>query len=187
MIFKTHVVGAERIPAQFKLLNQQTQERLAATCKEQANQVQSKTKSVWESVLNKRTGKTLRSFKVYAYNKDGKVGAVVKSAWYIARFWEFGFGGGKRFLVKGHIRKSSASEKNLASGKTKVRIVKDDKYRTSKKRTRIKTIIVSQAEMFVKPHYRLIDQKARPSLLPAFNSQRTEIREAMARAIKRVS
>jgi hypothetical protein len=125
------------------------------------------------SVLAVRKGRLSRSLKVKPYETEYGFGVRVYSSWYIARFWEKGFGHGQTFKVNGYTRRFSGNDRTgVVAGKS------------TETRTRIRFRKTASGVVFVKAHQRVINQAARPFLKPSLDDQRGSIRAAVAAAVK---
>lgn len=171
-MLRCRVIGVEHIGTRFSILGESCRERLKEAAMSQAKAVQKEAKALSRAQLHRRTGKTHRGFMTREIDKGGEVGALVKIRWYVTRFWERGFGHGKRIRIKGHLRNNS-----------KRVVTRWEPVRKYKRKTTIKKVIVSQEQFFVRAHDRVINQKARPALKPAFNGARSEIRAALEQAL----
>jgi hypothetical protein len=80
-------------------------DRIQAVADQKSAELLSRTQA--KAAVHNRSGKMARSFKRKVYRKGHFVGAVVFSHYYIARFYENGFGG-KRVGVRAHSHQGHA-------------------------------------------------------------------------------
>jgi predicted PhzF superfamily epimerase YddE/YHI9 len=171
--FGSKYVGAENIGTLLDF-EEKVKVRLRQVIQTQAAQVLSRAKvAASGAVLKPHKGRILNSIQMESYESDKGFGARVFSDWYIGRFWETGFGKGKAFAVKAHTRHVKAQDTfRIEQGKT------------LKTRSRLRYVKSGQGVAFVKAHTRKIDQKPRSFLRSSLEPLRSQIRAALAAAVK---
>jgi hypothetical protein len=166
--FSSRIVGAERIRTLLKL-EESVVARVRAVVEDKAQEVLSRAKArASGQVLRVRKGRLLRSLQMKTYESEAGPGAKVFSRWYIARFYEEGFGG-KTVQVKPHTRRVKSRDVRER--------VQGENGKTRRKR-------VAQGIGFVKQHDRTIPRVQRPFLRPSLDEMRPSIRRAFAAAVK---
>lgn len=171
--FRHRYVGSEKIRSLVDF-DEKVRARLRAAIDAQAQDLLTRSQALASGgALHVRKGRLLRSLKMKPYESEFGFGARVFSGWYIGRFWEQGFGHGKSFNVKAHVRE--------VKSRSRTGIVK---AREGKRRTSIKYGQTAAGIAFVKAHKRVINQPARSFLKAALDPMRGQIRSALAQAVK---
>jgi hypothetical protein len=164
--FSSRIAGAERLHRLFQI-EEQVKARLRDVIEKALREVLASAQSkVSGSVLKQRKGKLLRSLKMETYETPNGPGGRVFSKWYIARFYEMGFGG-KTVKVDRHTRK-------VKSRNVRGEVVgKDGKVRRKK---------IAQGIAYVKQHERKLPRIHKSFLKSSLDEKRPAIRAAFKAA-----
>lgn len=139
--------------------------RLRVAIHDQVELLHSHAQSKAASVLGVRKGKLVNSIKTGYYENENGIGGRVYSEWFIARFYERGYGG-KEVSVKAYTRR--VKSRNVSA-----------KIEGRKRR-------VAMGVAFVDAHSRTLERMQRPFLKPSLEERRTQVRAALIHAVEGV-
>jgi hypothetical protein len=169
-LFNSRFVGAERLHS-LTDFDESIRAKLAQVIEAKARELLSGMRSkVSGGVLHVRKGRLLNSLDMQTYETANGPGARIFSRWYIARFYEQGFGG-KTFDVKGHVRRVKARN-------VRAKVLNEKTGKTSNRKA-------GQGIAFVKAHNRNIPRTQKSFMKSTLEQHRAEIRSAMLGAVNR--